>query len=196
MKYIGALIVIIACIQIFFTEAVAEDKEQAEQVQEEQQMIPDEAIRLRILAESNEEQDQEMKYQVRDQVNAQITEWVQEITDIEVAREKISSNLAAIEKIVSKEIGGDHFSVSFGEADFPDKTYGTYFYPEGVYEAVVITLGEGEGDNWWCVLFPPLCFVEFSGGETVLVPEEDPDDAEEEIETSFFLWDFVKNLFA
>jgi stage II sporulation protein R len=57
--------------------------------------------------------------------------------------------------------------VDFGQAEFPTKLYGQYLYPAGEYEAVIITLGEGDGANWWCVLFPPLCFLDFSNGTAV-----------------------------
>ena len=68
-------------------------------------------------------------------------------------------------------------NVDFGQAEFPTKLYGQYLYPAGDYEAMIITLGEGEGANWWCVLFPPLCFLDFSNGTAVsqspIVEDED-----------------------
>ncbi|KIO64507.1 hypothetical protein B4064_0993 [Caldibacillus thermoamylovorans] len=134
-------------------------------------VIPNEAIRLRILANSNSEQDQEIKRIVRDRVNAQITEWVSTLTSIEAAREKIIANLDILEataKEVLEENGvNQKVQIDFGEVDFPTKLYGNFLYPAGKYEAVLITLGEGTGANWWCVLFPPLCFLDFSSGTAV-----------------------------
>ena len=134
-------------------------------------VIPNEAIRLRILANSNSEQDQEIKRIVRDRVNAQITEWVSTLTSIEAAREKIIANLDILEataKEVLEENGvNQKVQIRFGEVDFPTKLYGNFLYPAGKYEAVLITLGEGTGANWWCVLFPPLCFLDFSSGTAV-----------------------------
>ncbi|NWN96519.1 MAG: stage II sporulation protein R [Bacillus sp. (in: Bacteria)] len=134
-------------------------------------VIPNEAIRLRILANSNSEQDQEIKRIVRDRVNAQITEWVSELTSMEAAREKIITNLDILEataKEVLEENGvNQKVQIRFGEVDFPTKLYGNFLYPAGKYEAVLITLGEGTGANWWCVLFPPLCFLDFSSGTAV-----------------------------
>jgi len=134
-------------------------------------VIPNEAIRLRILANSNSEQDQEIKRIVRDRVNAQITEWVSDLTSIEAAREKIIANLDILEataKEVLKENGvNQKVQIRFGEVNFPTKLYGNFLYPAGKYEAVLITLGEGTGANWWCVLFPPLCFLDFSSGTAV-----------------------------
>jgi stage II sporulation protein R len=134
-------------------------------------VIPNEAIRLRILANSNSEQDQEIKRIVRDRVNAQITEWVSTLTSMEAAREKIIANLDILEataKEVLEENGvNQKVQIDFGEVDFPTKLYGNFLYPAGKYEAVLITLGEGTGANWWCVLFPPLCFLDFSSGIAV-----------------------------
>ena len=138
---------------------------------EEAVVIPDEAIRLRILANSDSEEDQEIKRQIRDEVNANITNWVEELTSLEAARQVLKSHLPEIQQIAKrhvKELGLDQeVKVEFGKANFPTKLYGQYLYPAGEYEAIVITLGEGSGANWWCVLFPPLCFLDFSNGTAV-----------------------------
>lgn len=134
-------------------------------------VIPDEAIRLRILANSDNEKDQAVKRLIRDEVNADITKWVKDLTSLDDAREVIQSHLPDIQetaKEVMQENGLEQsVEVEFGQADFPTKLYGQFLYPAGEYEAVIITLGEGEGANWWCVLFPPLCFLDFSNGTAV-----------------------------
>ncbi|MBT2688647.1 stage II sporulation protein R [Bacillus sp. ISL-47] len=138
---------------------------------DEPMVIPSEAIRLRILANSDYEEDQDIKRKVRDAVNAEITEWVAELTSIEVARDLIQSRLPEIQKIaeeVVEEEGSDQkVNADFGKVNFPTKLYGQFLYPAGEYEAILITLGEGKGANWWCVLFPPLCFLDFSNGVAV-----------------------------
>ncbi|MDR4929006.1 stage II sporulation protein R [Peribacillus simplex] len=134
-------------------------------------VIPDEAIRLRILANSDAEKDQAVKRLIRDEVNEDITKWVEELTSLDEARDVITSHLPDIQataEAVIKEQGLEQsVKVDFGQAEFPTKLYGQYLYPAGDYEAVIITLGEGEGANWWCVLFPPLCFLDFSNGTAV-----------------------------
>ncbi|MGE7183624.1 stage II sporulation protein R [Peribacillus sp. NPDC006672] len=148
---------------------------------EETMVIPDEAIRLRILANSDTEEDQAVKRLIRDEVNEDITKWVQELTSLDEARDVITSHLPDIQataEAVIKEQGLEQsVKVDFGQAEFPTKLYGQYLYPAGDYEAVIITLGEGEGANWWCVLFPPLCFLDFSNGTAVsqspIVEDED-----------------------
>lgn len=137
----------------------------------EETVIPNEAIRLRILANSDAEDDQNLKRKVRDAVNAEITLWVQDLTSLEEARTTIKNGLPEIQKIAEKVVAeeNEHQSVKvdFGKVDFPTKLYGQFLYPAGEYEAILITLGEGEGANWWCVLFPPLCFLDFSNGVAV-----------------------------
>ncbi|MBS4206805.1 stage II sporulation protein R [Bacillus sp. FJAT-50079] len=133
--------------------------------------IPEEAIRLRILANSDNEKDQAVKRKIRDAVNEEITNWVQSLTSLDDARTVITSHLDEIEQITQRELeamGLDYsFKVEFGDVQFPTKLYGEFLYPAGTYEAVLITLGEGGGANWWCVLFPPLCFLDFSNGLAV-----------------------------
>ncbi|MDQ0269273.1 stage II sporulation protein R [Cytobacillus purgationiresistens] len=144
---------------------------QTEVVADEPLVIPSEAIRLRILANSDLDKDQAIKRKVRDEVNKQITEWVSELTSIDEARSLIQSKLPEVQKIaerVVKEEGSTQtVKTDFDKVDFPTKLYGQFLYPAGEYEAILITLGEGEGANWWCVLFPPLCFLDFSNGVAV-----------------------------
>ncbi|TYS59798.1 stage II sporulation protein R [Sutcliffiella horikoshii] len=147
-------------------------------------VIPDEAIRLRILANSDSEQDQELKRKIRDRVNEEITVWVEGLTSMDNAREVITGNMDQIEEIVEEVMAEEgmvqSYNVDFGRVDFPTKMYGKFIYPAGDYEAILITLGEGTGANWWCVLFPPLCFLDFSNGEATASPfEEEEAEAEE-----------------
>ncbi|WP_166702821.1 stage II sporulation protein R [Bacillus albus] len=149
-------------------------------------VIPKEAVRLRILANSDSNKDQELKRKVRDEVKAQIDGWVADLTSFEEARKVIQNHIPEIEKTVAntlkKEGSKDSFQVKFSKnVKFPTKVYGNFIYPAGEYEAVLITIGEGEGANWWCVLFPPMCFLDFSSGTAVrkeehVVKAESPEE--------------------
>ena len=125
-------------------------------------IIPDEAIRLRILANSDSQKDQEIKHRVRDAVNAEISKWVENLTSIDEARNLIQERLPQIQKLaeqVVREHNVNHqVQVDFGMIPFPTKLYGEYLYPAGEYEAILVTIGQGKGSNWWCVLYPPLSF--------------------------------------
>ncbi|HEY4600789.1 MAG TPA: stage II sporulation protein R [Cerasibacillus sp.] len=164
-------------------------------------IIPDEAIRLRILANSDTPFDQEIKLHIRDEVNEQISTWVEHLTDLEAARQLISNNIDAIEQTIENTLRQYNvtydFQVSYQEKVlFPDKTYGNIHYPAGEYEAVLITLGSGEGKNWWCVLFPPLCFLDFATEvEAATEPLDEAETEDEEVEVKFFLLDWLVNLF-
>lgn len=134
------------------------------------EMIPDEAIRLRILANSDTSEDQKTKLVVRDQVSFYISDLVKDIDNIDEARTIIEQHIPQVAEVVQrtlvKEQAPHSFTVEYRKnVPFPEKMYGNYLYPEGEYEAVLITIGKAEGANWWCVLFPPLCFLDFSSKE-------------------------------
>lgn len=153
---------------------------------EETIVIPKEAIRLRILANSDNKADQELKRKIRDDVNAEITKWVSDLESLPEARRLLKSKLPEIQKIAreraEREGMQSEVQVDFSQAKFPTKLYGQFLYPAGEYEAIVITIGEGNGANWWCVLYPPLCFLDFSTGTAVSpgVEESNEPDSEKE----------------
>ncbi|MGM7703084.1 stage II sporulation protein R [Pseudalkalibacillus sp. Hm43] len=171
-----------------------------------QEMIPDESIRLRILANSDSKADQEVKRSIRDEVNAQITNWVLGIESIDEARTIIKQELPSIKKIVQQALLQkgiqEAFSVDFGNVSFPTKMYGDLVYPAGEYEAVLISIGEGTGANWWCVLFPPLCFLDFDNGDAVQPEQEGSEQAvaeavqeqAEEPEVKFFVFELFDKI--
>ena len=127
-------------------------------------IIPDEAIRIRIIANSNSEYDQEIKIKVKDQVEYDMYNLLKDTEDINEARELIKSNLDTLESNIYTTLKKENyklpFTVDFGLNYFPSKEFKGIIYDEGYYESVVVTLGAGLGDNWWCVLFPPLCALE------------------------------------
>jgi len=161
-----------------------------EVIADEPLIIPNEAIRLRILANSDSKEDQDLKRLVRDAVNEEITKWVEELTSVEEARNVIRNRLPEIQKIAEKTVNNEKSTqtvqADFGKVNFPTKLYGQFLYPAGEYEAILITLGEGKGANWWCVLFPPLCFLDFSNGVAV-------SDGFEEKETKLSRTDVKEN---
>ncbi|MEC1735003.1 stage II sporulation protein R [Bacillus mojavensis] len=218
---------VIICIYMFLLLSGAlvglAKEETAQQSENEPVVIPDEAIRLRILANSDRDEDQELKRRIRDAVNKEITTWVKDITSIEEARRLIRSKLPEIKEIaketMEKEGASQSISVDFDSISFPTKLYGSMVYPAGEYEAILITLGNGEGANWWCVLFPPLCFLDFSNGEAVKEQEdkeaskkqtekaledltakaekaEKEDEKEDDTEVKFFVVEWFSDLFS
>ncbi|WP_179281269.1 stage II sporulation protein R [Paenibacillus sp. XY044] len=141
--------------------------------------IPQESIRLRILANSDNPDDQLVKREIRDAVVAEMDGWVQELEDpqsLEQARATIRERLPELNELVGRELEkrGIHYdyNVELGVVPFPTKLYGGTVYPAGNYEALRITLGAGNGQNWWCVLFPPLCFIDAASGDAAAQPAD------------------------
>lgn len=133
--------------------------------------IPDESIRFRVIPNSNEQQDQDIKLQVRDEVETYISSILHGVDNIDVSRTVISSNLTNISNKIDNVLERENYTlpykVNFGLNYFPAKEFKGIEYKEGYYESLVITLGKGEGDNWWCVLFPPLCLIEAEEGTDI-----------------------------
>lgn len=126
--------------------------------------IPKEAIRVRVIASSNDEYDQEVKMNVKDIVTSDMYNLMSNVDNIESARESITNNIPILSKDIDKYLKGinynTHYDINFGYNYFPKKIYKGVEYKEGMYESLVVTLGNGEGNNWWCVLFPPICMIE------------------------------------
>lgn len=148
----------------------------------EEIIIPNEAIRIRVIANSNSFADQELKKHVKESVQNQLNALLKDATSIEEVRRILNNNLKDVEytvkEIVNKQGNDNGFDVDFGYNYFPKKTYKGISYDEGYYESIVISLGKSKGNNWWCVLFPPLCLV---------------DEAEDDMETVEYK-SFVKEL--
>ena len=127
-------------------------------------IIPKEAIRIRVIANSNSEYDQSIKMKVKDKIEHDMYNLLKNTTDLGIARNLIKNNLSDLEKNIDITLQNENyklpFNVNFGLNYFPKKEFKGITYEEGYYESVVVTLGEGLGDNWWCVLFPPLCTLE------------------------------------
>ena len=130
----------------------------------EKDIIPDEAIRIRVIANSNSEYDQNIKIKVKDNLQSIMYKLLKNTEDIESARNIIKNNINLVEDdiytLLQREKYQLPFNINFGLNYFPKKEFKGITYDEGYYESVVVTLGEGLGDNWWCVLFPPLCMIE------------------------------------
>lgn len=127
-------------------------------------IIPDDAIRIRVIANSNSKYDQEIKLKVKDQIQYDMYNILKDVKKVEDARELIKNNLDNLENNVYTTLQKNNyklpFSINFGLNYFPRKEFKGIIYDDGYYESLVVTLGEGLGDNWWCVLFPPLCLIE------------------------------------
>ncbi len=121
-------------------------------------------IRLHVVANSDSEADQALKLKVRDRILSECSDEFSAANNIDAVSADISTNLLYIKKQAEDEIAKNGYDytvdVSYGTQSFPRKSYGDITFPEGDYQALKVVIGQGSGKNWWCVLFPPLCFVD------------------------------------
>lgn len=133
-------------------------------------------LRFHVRANSDSAADQALKYQVRDTILHSLDERLSNVqSNVEAEEEIILAlpELLALAETTIREAGYNYgVSAQLGEADFPTRLYGEQVYRAGKYRALQIYLGEGRGENWWCVLFPPLCFIETSRDTAVSVSGE------------------------
>lgn len=134
--------------------------------------IYDSVVRLHVLANSDSEEDQAMKLKVRDSLLSLTNELLAECKDREEAVIVMEKNLALFEECANMTLSenGSHHraSVSFGEEFYPTRQYENSAFPRGEYLSLQIKIGEAEGKNWWCVLFPPICLSAASKNESKL----------------------------
>lgn len=135
--------------------------------------ISESVFRLHVIANSDEIEDQELKLKVRDNVLSYMNTIAKNATNKEEAIQIANDHIDEFKQIALDTIhenGYDYsINVKIGNFSFPTKTYGDISLPSGFYDALRIEIGEAKGKNWWCVMFPPLCFVDVSSG---IVPEE------------------------
>lgn len=142
--------------------------------------ISNSVFRLHVIANSDSTEDQNLKYIVRDELIKYMNEISQNCTTkqeiINLAQKNIS-NFESIAKKTIQQNGYDYnISVEIGNFDFPTKSYGDITLPAGNYDSLRVKIGKAEGQNWWCVMFPPLCFVDVTSG---IVPEESKKEMKE-----------------
>lgn len=139
-------------------------------------------IRFHVVANSDSPEDQALKMQVRDIVLAELEPLLSQAASLEQARHIVAENLPAIETAARNTLrqkGGNYpLQAEFGQFAFPAKIYGDATLPSGTYTALRISIGQGAGQNWWCVLYPPLCFVDCAGGGPALINPQGNEDAE------------------
>ena len=127
----------------------------------DRQTLKNELIRLHVVAASDSEEDQAIKLRVRDAVLESLQAGLADVTDVTAAKVWIEENLPKLEAVANEVLAaagcGDLATVRLQAEEFAARVYDTFTLPAGVYDALRITIGEGEGRNWWCVAFPSLC---------------------------------------
>ncbi len=139
-------------------------------------------FRLHVIANSDTQEDQDLKYIVRDK----LIEYMNTLNESNSSKEEVikiaQDNLKNFKQIAENTIREQGYSysveVEIGNFEFPTKTYGDISFPAGYYDALRVKIGEAKGKNWWCVMFPPLCFVDVTTG---IVPDNSKDDLKQNL---------------
>ena len=172
--------------------------------------IASSVFRLHVIANSDSKEDQDLKYKVRDNLLKYMNKICKDCTSKEDAISLVEKNEDIFKQIALDTIRNEGFSynvnINIGNFEFPTKNYGDISLPAGLYDALRVEIGEAKGQNWWCVMFPPLCFVDISSG---VVPEESKevlqdnlteeefalisDKSSDEIQFKFKLLEFFNN---
>ena len=133
--------------------------------------IPKEAIRIRVIANSNSKEDQTIKSLVRKDLESSVYTLLKDTNDIKTARSIIENKIPLLSNNIKNTLENNNynqeFNINFGKNYFPEKEYKGIKYEAGMYESLVVSLGEGKGSNWWCVLFPPLCLMEAKENDNI-----------------------------
>ncbi|TCU79194.1 stage II sporulation protein R [Tissierella praeacuta] len=136
----------------------------------------DEIIRFHIRANSDKEEDQALKLKIRDEILKEMKEKFKHTKTLEESREVIRANMKEMkditERVIQKEGKDYDVAITLDQDNFPTRKYGNLVLPSGEYETLLITLGEGKGQNWWCIMFPPLCFVDITHSVAYNVEKE------------------------
>ena len=142
--------------------------------------ISNSVFRLHVIANSDSEEDQNLKYKVRDSLLEYMNSICSETPSKEEALQIVSNNIDNFYSIAQQTIKDNGFeypvNITVGKYDFPTKQYGDISLPAGTYDALRVEIGTASGRNWWCVMFPPLCFVDVSSG---VVPDSSKELLEE-----------------
>lgn len=149
--------------------------------------IADSVFRLHVIANSDSKEDQDLKYIVRDNLLSYMNKICSNCKTKQEAIDIVTENKDKFEEIAKLTIKERGFSydvrINIGNFEFPTKNYGDISLPAGLYDALRVEIGEAKGQNWWCVMFPPLCFVDVTSG---VVPKESKEVMEENLSEEEF----------
>ena len=159
-------VILSICAASFLTWAVAVNRSLAAEVRIEKTQIrlADEVLRFHVPANSDSKEDQRVKREVRDEVLSYMEDNMTASPTVDEAKQWVQAHLDELEEtaesVLVREGMPYHARAVVRTCYFPDKRYGDVFFPKGYYEALRIELGKAEGHNWWCVLYPNLCFTD------------------------------------
>ena len=168
----------------------------------DRELLSGDLIRLHVVAASDSEEDQALKLQVRDAIVEELSSVMEKLPSVDEAKAYIMENVDRLQEIANKVLAdagcSDKAAVSLTQESFDTREYDTFSLPAGVYESLRINIGDGEGQNWWCVVFPTLCLGTTNEEFAVTAAGSGFEDSltgalqqEETYEVRFFVLDFL-----
>ena len=149
-----------------------------------QELTPENYLRIHIRANSNDEIDQNVKYKVKDAVVEALIPVLADCESKDEAKKVLKQNFSYIEKVANNVLKANGFEYSsnatFNREYFPTRVYENVTLPEGEYDALILNLGSGTGNNWWCVVYPAFCFLETKNSDNIVYISQ--------------IWDTIKNI--
>lgn len=172
MKYFLAGLCLISIILIFIFVPLGSSEQQVEY------------LRIHIRANSNEQVDQEVKYKVKDEIVNALIPLLSDVDSFENATKVIENNFDYIESVANSVLEKEGFSykssAQIKNEYFPTRTYENVTLEEGYYDALIVNLGSGEGNNWWCIVFPAFCFTKTTKTDNIVYISK--------------IWDIIKDI--
>ena len=172
MKYFLAGLCLISIILIFILVPLGSSEQQVEY------------LRIHIRANSNEQVDQEVKYKVKDEIVDALIPLLSDVDSFENATKVIENNFDYIESVANSVLEKEGFSykssAQIKNEYFPTRTYENVTLEEGYYDALIVNLGSGEGNNWWCIVFPAFCFTKTTKTDNIVYISK--------------IWDIIKDI--
>ncbi|MGN0405156.1 MAG: stage II sporulation protein R [Bariatricus sp.] len=169
----GSRLVLALLLGLLLTGSVMRISQTSAKMQEMQKNLAEEVFRFHVLANSDSEEDQELKLKVKEVIIGYMKNELPNAQNAKETKEWATEHLDDIEEMARQTVRNEGFAypvkASVGWYNFPDKTYGDVTFPAGEYEALRVEIGEAKGQNWWCALYPNLCFVDCVHA---VVPEE------------------------
>ncbi|WP_315081497.1 stage II sporulation protein R [uncultured Clostridium sp.] len=205
-KVLSCLVVIIifSTLVLGCTSSTMVDNNSSEELNYEE--VKNSLIRFHVIANSDTNEDQSLKLKVRDEVINYLYPYLNKSDSLDESREIIKNNIEEVRSIAEKVIKENNYNydvnIELSRENFPEKAYGNIVLPQGNYEAFRIIIGSGEGRNWWCVMFPPLCFVdeskakiEYEKTQNKIKEEVNKKDSKDSIKIKFKVVEVIDNLF-
>ena len=143
-------------------------------------VLPRDSIRFRIIANSNDRLDQTTKLLIKKDLEHNLFPLLEASSSPEETKNIIENNQQVIKNTIEKY--NVPYSINYGKNYFPEKNFNGIIYEEGEYESLVISLGEASGNNWWCIMYPPLCLLENNTSQN------------DQIEYKSYLWEIISQL--